>query len=157
MEIANLPVKAVAPTVEAPWENLQEIDFMPSWIDNALDIHAKAIDVRGRRAEILASNLANADTPGYKARDINFRTVMAEARGNSMMHTTSERHFGSAASATGDGDIIYRIPNQASLDGNTVETQVEQAQFGENAVRYQASVGFLNGSIKGLLLALRGE
>ena len=129
---------------------------MPSWIDNSLDLHAQAIAVRGRRAEILASNLANADTPGYKARDINFRDVLAQARGSSKLHTTSERHFGSAGSA-GGGDIVYRIPNQASLDGNTVETQVEQAQFGENAVRYQASVNFLNGSIRGLLLALKGE
>ncbi|UTW46394.1 flagellar basal body rod protein FlgB [bacterium SCSIO 12696] len=132
---------------------------MPAWIDNALDLHAKAIDVRGRRAEILASNLANADTPGYKARDINFRDVLAQARGNSTLHTTSDRHFGSASSSAGLGQegLVYRIPNQASLDGNTVETQVEKAQFGENAVRYQASVNFINGSIKGLLLALKGE
>ncbi|MDM3871025.1 flagellar basal body rod protein FlgB [Porticoccus sp. W117] len=130
---------------------------MPSWIDNALDLHAQAIAVRGRRAEILASNLANADTPGYKARDINFRDVLAQARGGSTLHTTSERHFTSASSGLGGGEIVYRTPNQASLDGNTVETQVEKAQFGENAVRYQASVNFLNGSIKGLMLALRGE
>ncbi|MCV6605879.1 MAG: flagellar basal body rod protein FlgB [Porticoccaceae bacterium] len=129
---------------------------MPSWIDNALDLHAQAIAVRGRRAEILASNLANADTPGYKARDINFSEVLAQARGNSTLHTTSERHFGSTG-GVGGGDIVYRIPNQASLDGNTVETQVEQAQFGENAVRYQASVNFLSGSVRGLLLALKGE
>ena len=130
---------------------------MPSWIDNALNLHAQAINVRGRRAEILASNLANADTPGYKARDINFRDVLAQAAGKSTLRTTSDRHFGSAASHAGDGHMVYRIPNQASLDGNTVETQIEQAQFGENAVRYQASVNFLSGSVRGLLLALKGE
>ncbi|MGS2724149.1 flagellar basal body rod protein FlgB [Porticoccus sp. GXU_MW_L64] len=129
---------------------------MPSWINNALDLHAQAIAVRGRRAEILASNLANADTPGYKARDINFREVMAQVQGGSTLRTTSERHFGSAGAGS-NGELIYRIPNQASLDGNTVETQVEQAQFGENALRYQASLNFLNGSIRGLMLALRGE
>ena len=131
---------------------------MPSWIDNALDLHAKAIAVRSQRAEILASNLANADTPGYKARDVDFRQVLAQARGVSELRTTSQRHFSTSMGTSMGGDqLMYRMPTQASLDGNTVETQVEKAQFGENAVRYQASVNFINGSIKGLMLALRGE
>lgn len=129
---------------------------MPSWIDNSITVHATALSVRAKRAEILASNLANEDTPGYKARDIDFREVLSsQKQAVNGLRTTDSGHISTVGVA--GAALKYRIPTQMSADGNTVESQIEQAQFGENAVRYQASLNFLNGSLKGLMLALRGE
>ena len=128
---------------------------MHGWVHSTLGGHAQALMTYGRRAEILASNLANADTPGYKARDVDFRSVLAAATpGNMLM--TDKRHMSSRQSGAG-ADLLYRSPYQSSLDGNTVETHIEQAAFADNAVRYQASLRFLGGSIKGLLTAIKGE
>lgn len=123
--------------------------------------HAKALALRSRRNELLAGNIANADTPGYKARDFDFRTAMQAARsgeGSLAMTTTSAKHMrvtqGGAPGA--DPVIAYRIPQQPSVDGNTVESDVEQANYAENVVGYQASLMFLNRKIRGLQLAIKG-
>ncbi|MEW6353175.1 MAG: flagellar basal body rod protein FlgB [Pseudomonadota bacterium] len=133
---------------------------MPIDLFNRFDVHAQAMLLRGRRAEILAANLANADTPHYKARDINFQDVMSRALGRAgdalPLRATQSGHVQSAADASG-GELLYRIPHQSSLDGNTVDTQVEQAEFTQNALQYQASLTFLNNHIRGLLTAFRGE
>lgn len=131
-----------------------------SKIDAAFGVHAQALQLYGKRAEVLAANMANADTPAYKARDIDFRAALNGAMsGELAMAKTNARHIDVAA-ATGDAmymQLKYRIPQQTSADGNTVDVQVEQAQFAENAIRHQASFTFLDGTIKNLLGAIRGE
>lgn len=131
---------------------------MPISFDSALGIHDRALSVRAKRAEMLASNIANGDTPGYKARDIDFRQALQQA-GNTQqttIRTTHSRHI-STASPSVDVDVMYRIPNQSSLDGNTVDTQIEKSEFADNALRYQASLTFLGRKFNGLMAALKGE
>lgn len=143
--------------------------------DSALGIHAKALTIRSRRAELLASNLANADTPGFKAKDIDFKAALNASINSSSMATksystqspdqldlTNKNHIQLSqqdnVSISNDAmQVMYRGPNQASLDGNTVDTQVEKAAFAENAMRYQASLTFLSGKFKGMLAAIKGE
>jgi flagellar basal-body rod protein FlgB len=137
---------------------------MPLNLDQYVSVHATALDVRARRGEVIANNLANADTPGYQARDIDFRQAMARAAGQTTtsgvtLSTTNAGHIGgnTSASATGNPDLKYRIPLAPALDGNTVDAQVEQANFAENAVRYQATLTFLNSKFRGLLTAIMGS
>jgi len=131
---------------------------MPLSFDSALGIHAKALEVRGQRTELLASNIANADTPGYKARDIDFRAALSSAGGQirTGMRGTNERHIVTGNDA-GSTSLLYRVPLHPSLDGNTVDGQLEKAAFAENALRYQASLTFLDRKFKGLISALKGE
>jgi flagellar basal-body rod protein FlgB len=110
--------------------------------------------VRSRRAEILASNIANADTPNYKARDIDFREILKAAQQDSANPLQVSNHKPLNAMAF---ELKYRQPLQPSLDGNTVDTQVEKAEFTENALQYQASLSFLTGKIKSIMRALKGE
>lgn len=129
---------------------------MPSSIDNVFGVHAQALQMRARRGELIASNLANADTPNYKARDFDFRNALESAQSATSIQSTHASHIG-AASGSRTAAMLYRVPNQASLDGNTVDTQVEQANFSENAVRYQTTLRFLSGKISGLMKAIKGE
>lgn len=124
-------------------------------IDKAFGVSPQALTVRAQRFELISANLANADTPGYKARDINFADALSRARAErGEVRRTHESHI-----ATGDArtTVMYRVPSQPSLDGNTVETEQEHGAFMDNAIRYQASLNFLNSRVKGMLLALRGE
>lgn len=131
---------------------------MPLSLNDALDLHAQALQLRARRAEVLASNLANADTPNYKARDVDFSAILGSVRNpEANLKTTSPQHIPSVTSDPSGTELLYRQPLQPSLDGNTVETEVEQAQFADNAVQYQAIFTMLNGRIKNLLTAIRGE
>jgi flagellar basal-body rod protein FlgB len=126
--------------------------------DKALGNLPEHLSLYGQRSSLLASNIANADTPGFKARDIDFQSILAQASGSQMsMATTQAGHIGGANAAIGGMDLLYRMPTQTSLDGNTVNTQVEQAQFTENAVRYQSTLTFLGGKFKGLKLAITGK
>lgn len=129
---------------------------MVGWFQGAIGTYAQALTTYGSRAEIIASNIANADTPGYKARDIDFRAVLAGVEQQGHLQGSHARHFG-AGGGTAQTDPLYRQPYQPALDGNTVETHVEQVAFAENAMRYQASLSFLGGSVKSLLLAIKGE
>jgi flagellar basal-body rod protein FlgB len=125
---------------------------------NGLGIHAKALQLRAARAEVLANNLANADTPGFKARDINFRAILAEEQQQAsslQIQQTREGHL--AGRGRQHDDLLYRIPNQPAVDGNTVETQIEQAIYSRNAMSYEASFEFLNSKFKGMRNAWRGE
>jgi len=125
--------------------------------DNALGIHPQALALREKRSEVLASNLANADTPGYKARDLDFQAALKKAMPvNQSMERTQEGHISPTDVLLG-ATMMFRNPNQASLDGNTVETHIEQAKYSENAVQYQASLRFINGKFSGLMSAIRGE
>lgn len=127
--------------------------------DAALGNHEAALHIRARRAEVLASNLANADTPNYKARDIDFKTALqrAEAGKDSPLRTTHENHLAGTQSGPFGTRLIERAPTQPSLDGNTVDVQREQAAFGETMLRYQANLQFLGGRFKGMLGAIKGE
>ena len=131
-----------------------------SIIDRAFSIHDDAMILRSRRTSILAANIANADTPDYKARDMDFSSMLKQAAtGQSAklnMARTNDSHL-STGSAQIDPDIKYRNPLHASLDGNTVDSHVEQAKFSENAVQYQTSLTMLNGKIRGLNLAIKGQ
>ena len=129
---------------------------MPAPVDRVFGIHAEALQLRARRGEVLASNLANADTPNYKARDLDFKAVLNDTRSQSAMTTTRNGHIQPQGSDAG-AHLKYSTPNQSSLDGNSVDTQVEQNKFSENAVRYRASLRFLSGRIQGLMTAIRGE
>lgn len=121
-----------------------------------LSVHAEALKLSERRGAILASNIANAATPGYKARDIDFRAELAQRiHGNGALLATDTRHIAQPTAHLGNPG--YRVPTTASLDGNTVESAVEQVQFAENALRQQASLTFLNRRISGLMSAIRGE
>lgn len=126
--------------------------------DKALGNLPEHLTLYGKRSELLASNIANADTPGFKARDIDFRSLLAQAGGTAMtMKTTRPGHIGGNTASASNAELLYRVPTQTSLDGNTVNSQIEQAQFTENAVRYQSTLTFLNGKFKGLRLAIKGE
>ncbi len=130
-------------------------------LDKAMGISPQAVNVRAQRMELLASNIANADTPNYKARDIDFRAVLESAAGggNSLpMARSQAAHLDPNAGAmNGQVEALYRTPSQASLDGNTVDPQMERAAFAENAVQYQSSLEFLNRRVSGIREALRGD
>ena len=134
---------------------------MPLSIDSAFGIHAQAMQLRARRAELLAANLANSDTPNYKARDIDFKSVLQEAPGLQSaprLRTTDPRHITEPdAGGPAGGTAAYRIPEQPSLDGNTVDPQIEKAAYMQNAVSYQTSLRFLDSKVRGLLSAIKGE
>ncbi len=127
-------------------------------IDKAFGIHAKALELRSMRAQVLAANLANADTPGYKAKDLDFRAALlkASAQQGVTIKTTNSRHISTASSPL-QADTYYREATQNTLDGNTVDAQIEQAQFMQNSIRYQATLTFLTGRVKGLMSAIKGE
>lgn len=129
---------------------------MPITLDSALGIHEQAVKLRAQRAELLAANLANADTPHYRARDIDFKAALTSAQAaNLPLAATDAGHLHGTGGI--DPALYYRNPRQTSLDGNTVDTQVEQAEFAQNALRYSASLTFLGSKIKGLMGAIRGD
>ena len=132
-----------------------------------LGIHGTALALREQRLQLLAANIANADTPGYQAREVDFKSTLAQALGSTQgseptappaMVRTSTRHMGAGGTqgaAAAQAPLIYRTVTQASIDNNTVDVNVERAQFADNALRYEASLTFINGKIKGLLAALQ--
>ena len=127
--------------------------------DNIFGIHEQALLLHGQRLNVLASNLANADTPGYKARDIDFSAVLSQTQGETELplQKTDSAHITIDNGELPAGELKYRNPYQASLDGNTVEMPVEQAAFSENNVRYQASLNFINLNISEMQLAIAGQ
>jgi flagellar basal-body rod protein FlgB len=144
-------------------------------LDSYLGVHAQALTLEAQRTELLAANLANADTPNYKARDIDFKAALAAAGGDAgsgsgaaaissgsvAVTTTNAAHLGGQDSGLTDAalgaNLKYRVPMAPSLDGNTVDTQLEQAAFAENSVRYQATLTFLNARLKELMTAIVGQ
>lgn len=137
-------------------------------MEKIFDLNQQALKIHSRRSEVLAGNLANADTPGYKARDIDFRAALQQVKSQSadgQLRTTNARHLGSSGTPAGNagniddliGELKFRQPSQPSLDGNTVDPLQEKAAFMENALMYQANLRFLSGKIKELKAALKGE
>jgi flagellar basal-body rod protein FlgB len=151
-------------------------------LDSYLGVHAQALTLEAQRTELLAANLANADTPNYKARDIDFKAALAAASGGAVnsggsystgtlpIATTNTVHLGGQSAEPADAvsgssnlsgnlssNLKYRVPMAPALDGNTVDTQLEQAAFAENSVRYQATLTFLNARLKELMTAITGQ
>jgi flagellar basal-body rod protein FlgB len=125
-------------------------------INSHLDFYGQALRLRSRRNEVLASNIANAATPNFKARDLDFNTEIRRQIKHGPLRTTDEQHFPTNVHP-GPEKMMFRDPINPSLDGNTVEMGVEQMEFSENVMRYQTTLQFLNGRIKGLMSAIRGE
>jgi flagellar basal-body rod protein FlgB len=126
--------------------------------DNIFGIHQQALLLRGQRVGVLAANLANLDTPNYKARDFDFYATLSGVEDAPLpLRVTQSAHLALGPSGDTGVDLKYRNPYQASLDGNTVEGPVEQANFAENSVRYQASLAFVNQTIASLSLAISGQ
>jgi len=136
--------------LDSPGDTFMTINFK-----NAFSTHPGAIDVWNKRTELLASNLANVDTPHYKARDLDFRTILKGVQSPQMpLWATRAGHQGIRST---EQDALYRNPHQPSLDGNTVESEQEHLRFAENTLQYQASLEFLNQRITGLRSAIRGD
>ena len=124
--------------------------------DSAFGIHEKALNLRSQRLEVIAKNIANADTPHFKAQDIDFKRALSEAHSSQRLNTTHSQHI--AESAPGSANFnVYTVPFSNSMDGNTVELNVEQAKYGKAAAQYQATLRFLEGNISGIRKALRGD
>jgi flagellar basal-body rod protein FlgB len=130
-------------------------------LDAALNFNREALNLRAQRQEVLASNIAHADTPNYKARDIDFTSRLTEAveRGRASqsmsMSVTSSGHIRAEAQAMPDQNLLYRVPNQSSIDGNTVEMDVERINFADNALRYESNLTVIGAKIKTLLSAVQ--
>jgi flagellar basal-body rod protein FlgB len=126
--------------------------------DAIFGIHAEAMRLHRSRMEMIASNLANADTPNFQASDLDFQAALAKAAGESSgLATTNPGHIATPGAVDGNAAVIHRKPNQNSLDGNTVDVQQEQAAFADSAVHYQASMMFAENRIRSLLTAISGE
>lgn len=126
-------------------------------LNQALGVHEQALQVKSRRMELLAQNIANADTPNFKARDIDFKAVMgAVQQQDSSMKATHSGHAAMGEAPYADG-IRFRTPFNTSFDGNTVEMSVEHAQYGKAAADYQATLSFLENRVSSVRKALRGD
>lgn len=137
---------------------------------NALDFHAKALVLRAERQRVIASNIANADTPGYAGRDINFKDAMAAATGTSKntlpltssspsQSATHANHIALQATTAsmGSSALAYTTQTQPAMDGNSVDMDRERANFVDNSVRYEATLRFINGQSKTILSAIQGQ
>lgn len=136
-------------------------------LDAALSFHQNALRVRSQRQEIIAANIANADTPNYKARDIDFKSAMQNALGQNAqagstangLSKTSDLHLNATPSnnSAGPNEPLFRPIIQGSVDGNSVDMDVERNQFVDNGLRYEASLNMINGQIKKMLTAIQGQ
>ena len=134
---------------------------MSSRIDSAFAFQEKALGLRAHRQQVLAGNIANADTPNYKARDFDFQAALKDAlagrdNGDLPLSKTSPRHL-DGREGSGPARLMYRIPMQGAVDGNTVEMDTERTAFAENAVYYEAGLTFLTGRIKTMMAAIQGQ
>jgi flagellar basal-body rod protein FlgB len=128
---------------------MTKLDELFRFSQNALNVHA-------HRQQLIASNIANADTPGYKARDVDFAAALKTAEASQAKPLSQARRLGGEAATPLGAELLYRSAVQRSVDGNTVDMDVERAQFAENAVRYEAQLIFLGGQVKSMLAAIQG-
>lgn len=130
-------------------------------LDAALRFQQTALGIREQRQQILAANIANADTPGYQARDINFARELqkvlekSQAQHTFAMTLTSSRHIPGIVSHAPEMDLLYRVPDQPALDGNTVDMDRERTQFMDNALKYQSDLTMITGQIKTMMAVLQ--
>ena len=129
-----------------------------NWIDSSLDLYARALVIHTERAEVIAGNIANADTPRYRARELDFDAALkqAQSRAASQLRTTHSGHIGSGGAAL-ERYAYVRDDARMGPDGNSVQMEVEKAAYAENAVKFQANAQFFDGSLRGLRKALKGE
>ncbi|WP_324780756.1 flagellar basal body rod protein FlgB [Thiobacillus sedimenti] len=131
-------------------------------LDDMLNFHAQALRIREQRQQVLASNIANADTPNYKARDLDFRAALqgalqgASASAAGALATTSPRHLEGPSGPASEPGLLYRTPAQGSVDGNTVNMDAERAAFADNAVHYEFDLTRITQQIKTMLAAIQG-
>lgn len=127
--------------------------------DALFGIHAKALSLGRARMDVLAANIANADTPHYLAKDVDFaQALKSETTGTGALQTTNAQHLSlSGSSGAVSSQEVWRVPLQPSADGNTVDVQIEQSQFAEAALKYQASLNFLDGRVRALMTAITGQ
>ena len=134
---------------------------MPVNLDAYLGVHQDALRLYGRRTAVLANNLANADTPGFKAQDLDFKSLLGAGSGAASALPLAATHAVHVSTTptlpTAASGLKYRVPLAPSLDGNTVDPQLEQAAFAENTVRYQAALTFLSDKFKTLMTAITGQ
>lgn len=131
-------------------------------ITKQLNFNAEALKLRGERQRVIASNIANADTPNYKARDFDFARALTAATQSAgsvpgALVATHGRHLGATGNPVSTVSLGYRQPGQTALDGNTVEIDAERAKWAENTIRYEASLKFLNGNLRSILTAIQGQ
>jgi len=140
-------------------------------LTSGLDLHARALVVRAERQRVIAGNIANADTPGYAARDINFKDVMAATSDAQRLATSSAAISGAATTRPGHialgnaagrlpgaaSSLAYAIQSQPAMDNNSVDLDRERASFVDNAVRYEATLRFINNNAKTILSAIQGQ
>ena len=131
-------------------------------LTDALDFQAQALSLRSERQRLIASNIANADTPGYVARDINFAQALREATGSgqaaTVMSASQPGHIGGGvAGGRGVSTLNFAAPSQTSLDRNTVDMDRERASFADNSVKYEATLRFINANVRTTLSAISGQ
>lgn len=130
-------------------------------LDKELNFHHQALSLRAARQELLSGNVANADTPNFKAKDIDFASVLHEKLSLTTnlnkvsLNTTSPMHINSAAQGAFGDNILYRVPLQPSADGNTVDMDMERTRFADNAIKYDASITFLSNEFRNLTMAMQ--
>ena len=132
-------------------------------LTDSLDFQAQALSLRSERQRLIASNIANVDTPGYVARDINFAQALREATGSSspaaVMRASQQGHIGGGGGAGGysASTLNFAAPSQTNLDRNSVDMDRERASFADNSVKYEATLRFINGSVRTMLSAISGQ
>tara|TARA_B100000963_G_C22546380_1_gene634610 strand:+ start:614 stop:1027 length:414 start_codon:yes stop_codon:yes gene_type:complete len=136
--------------------NQKKEKYKMNGIKENLKMLGASLSLRARRNEVLASNIANAATPNYKARDIDFDTEIKKYQKDGPIKVTNDQHI-SIKKPVAPGKVLFRKNINPSLDGNTVELAVEQLQFAENSMKYQSTLSFLNGKINTLMSAIKGE
>ncbi len=131
-------------------------------LENTFHFQQEALSLRNKRQEILAANIANADTPGFQARDIDFAAELKKTMENGctgshglQLTMTSERHIPIKPGYRLEADLLYRVPHQTSMDGNTVDMDMERSNFADNSVKYQADVTFINSQVKSMMAVLQ--
>jgi flagellar basal-body rod protein FlgB len=134
-------------------------------LTDSLDFQGQALQLRSERQRLIASNIANADTPGYIARDMDFAKTLKAATGAlpaaGALATTTAGHLGSGAAGLGGGNVagelLYATPSQTNLDRNTVDMDRERASFADNAIKYEATLRFINSNVRTSLSAITGQ
>ncbi|WED43975.1 flagellar basal body rod protein FlgB [Legionella cardiaca] len=126
-------------------------------LDKYLGIHAKALVLRDQRSSQIAMNLANVNTPNYKAQDLDFKDALSQVMTGSSQEMVVDKPNHIVGQSDFDKQLKYRTPSHVTLDGNTVDKNLEATEFARNALSYQASLTFLDGKIKSMITALKGE
>jgi flagellar basal-body rod protein FlgB len=141
---------------------LQEVTTMLNQLDNMLNFHTQALRIRDQRQQVLASNIANADTPNYKARDLDFKAALQGALqgtgspGGLAVATTTPGHLAGNPGMTAGAGLLYQNPAQGSVDGNTVDMEAARAAFAENAIHYEFNLNRISQQIKSMLAVIQG-